>query len=117
MTDAIVVSDLRLPALIGVLDEERSKPQNVLISFELRLDLRRAGATDDLADTLDYGALISDVAEMVGAEPVKLIEHLAERIASFLLGLDGVGGVTVEVAKEKTPIPQDVGRVSIKVER
>lgn len=117
MTDAIVVSDLVVPALIGVFEEERSQPQNVVVSFEVRLDLRSAGESDDLADTLDYGALVADVAGVVGARPVNLIEHLAERIATFLSGLPRVEGVTVEVAKEQAPIPEDVGRVSMRVER
>lgn len=115
--DAIVISDLLLPARIGVPDEERLASQNVLVSFELAIDLRSAGESDDLSETLDYGLLLAGVAEVVEAEPAKLIEHLAERVASFLLGLPGVESVAVEIAKEKPPVPQTVGRVSMRVER
>ena len=115
--DAIVVKDLLVAARIGVPEEERAQPQNVLVSFTLDLDLSTAGRSDDLSDTLDYGALIAGVEKVVQGEAVKLIEHLAERVAGFLLDLSGVGRVTVEIAKEVPPIPQTVGRVAMRVER
>lgn len=115
--DAIVVTDLLLQAQIGVPEEERAEPQNVIVSFEVTLDLRAAGGSDELSDTLDYGALVSGVEEVVREVPVRLIEHLAERISRFLLARPGVVGVTVEVAKEKPPIPQKVGRIAMRVER
>lgn len=115
--DAIVVKDLLLEGYIGVPEEERAQPQNVLVSFTLDLDLSAAGRSDDLSDTLDYGALISGVEGVVQGEAVKLIEHLAERVAGFLLDLPGVEKVTVEIAKESPPVPQTVGRVAMRVER
>lgn len=115
--DSIIVSDLLVQVRVGVTDEERAQPQNVLVSFEACLDLAAAGASDDLADTLDYGSLLLGVTKTVNQEPVRLIEHLAERVATFLLELNGVGRVSVEVAKERPPIPQNVGRVSVRVER
>ena len=115
--DAIIVRDLLASAHIGVPEEERAQPQNVLISFEVSLDLALAAETDELEHTLDYGTLVGQVAGVAGERPVKLLEHLAHRVATFLLGLPGVQQVSVEVAKEVAPIPQTVGRVSMRLVR
>jgi dihydroneopterin aldolase len=115
--DAIVVRDILASVHIGVPDQERAEPQNVLISMELRLDLERAATSDSLADTLDYGTLVAEVVEVAEGSSVRLLEHLAGRVAAFIMDLPGVQGVTVEVAKETPPIAQTVGGVAVRLER
>ncbi len=80
-------------------------------------DLARAGRSDDLSHTVDYGALVEQVSGMVRSSEIRLLEHLAERIATLLCGLEGVAGVMVEVGKASPPVSEDVERVSVRIER
>lgn len=109
--------DLRVPAVVGVTDAERERPQTVAVRFELEVDARAAGSSDEMRDTVDYGSAAVRAADAVRRGEAKLLEHLAERIAGELLGMEGVVGVAVEVEKEKPPIPEDVRAVAVRIER
>lgn len=115
--DAIVIRDLRVQAKVGVTEEERASEQLLVIGIEVATDLRRAGMTDDLADTVDYGRITQEVAELVERSSSGLLEHLAEQIAAHIAAMPGSNGVTVEIAKDAPPIEQDVGSVSVRIER
>ena len=64
-----------------MLDHERARGQEFVIDAVLGIDTRPAAATDDLATTVDYGALADRLAAIVAGAPVDLIETLAERLA------------------------------------
>lgn len=115
--DSIVIRDLRVKANVGVTEEERATEQLLVICVEIAADLRRAGATDDLSDTIDYGRVTQEVAELVQGSRSALLEHLAEQIATHIAAIPGADGVTVEIAKDAPPIEQDVGSVSVRIER
>jgi 7,8-dihydroneopterin aldolase/epimerase/oxygenase len=115
--DRISIKDLRIGTRIGVTEEERAEPQKVVIDIDIAADLTRAAASDHLSDTIDYHAVTVQVAELVRSEETDLLEHLAAKIATLIGSLDGVDGVTVEVSKESPPIPEDVGAVSVTIER
>jgi FolB domain-containing protein len=115
--DSIFVRRLRLPVRVGVTEEERSRPQFVLLDLDLRRDLARAGASDDLAETVDYGAITSGVASLLEGTEVSLLERLAQVVAEFLLALDGVLEVTVNVAKEAPPIREETSSVGVRIVR
>ena len=70
----------------------------------LQVDVSKAAASDDLADTVDYGALGKAVVEIVEGEPVRLIETLADRIASACLQDDRVTSAEVSVHKPEAPM-------------
>ena len=65
MTDYVSVRDLRVAAVIGVHDWERAIEQTLIISVNMAADVRRAAATDDLADALDYSAVASTITAVV----------------------------------------------------
>lgn len=115
--DAIIVRGLRVETQVGATEQERSRPQTVIVGLEVAVDLLRAGQTDDLGDTIDYGRLTSEVAGLVETSKCALLEHLAENIAAHIAAMPGVNGVTVEIAKESPPIEEDVGEVAIRIER
>ncbi len=83
--DSVFIEGMRLPAHIGVADEERDTPQVLRFDLHLRCDLRRAGASDNVRDTIDYGAVYQQVVMVVENTQCKLLEHLAARIAATLL--------------------------------
>ena len=69
----------------GVLAAERELGQRFVVDLELRLDLRRAGVSDDLTETVDYREVHRRVREIVEGEPFDLIEAVAERVAASAL--------------------------------
>jgi dihydroneopterin aldolase len=117
MTDVIRIRDLSVETRIGVSDEERAHPRRVTINADLYTDTKRAGGSDDLGDTVDYGKAVTEVAALVRSTEARLIEHLAEQIAALLSGFKGVDGVTVEVVKDSPPVDEEVKAVSVVIER
>ena len=76
----ILVTGLEVLGVHGVLPEEQVRAQPFRIDLELDLDLGPAGQSDDLADTIDYGAVIDATARVVETERFQLLERLAARI-------------------------------------
>ncbi len=83
--DIIYLRDLRIETIIGVYDWERRIKQTVVLDLEMGADIRRAAATDDLTDTLNYKAVAKRVMEVVGGSECQLVETLAERVATVIL--------------------------------
>jgi D-erythro-7,8-dihydroneopterin triphosphate epimerase len=97
--DKIRIEDLHLRCIIGIYPEERDKKQDVMIQVCLHADLRSAGASDDVADTVDYKALKNAIVEHVESSQYQLIERLASTIASVCLAEPRVERVDVRVDK------------------
>ena len=82
--DRIFIKDLRVEAVIGILDHERVEPQPLVIDLQLAADIRTPAASRDIADALDYAALSEAVRAFVADTDELLIETLAERICAFV---------------------------------
>jgi 7,8-dihydroneopterin aldolase/epimerase/oxygenase len=116
--DRIELRGLRLTGRVGVLDLERRQDQPLEIDLDLALDLAAAGASDDLADTVDYGAVCAAVAATVGDGHVALLEHLSDRVAAAVLAVDArVEAVDVCVRKLRPPVPHDLGTSAVRIVR
>ena len=88
MTDYVSVKDLSVAAVIGVHDWEREIEQTLLVSVDMvaeTADVRKAAASDDLADALDYSAVAETIAAALREGRFRLIETAAERVAGRLL--------------------------------
>lgn len=83
--DIIFLKDLKAECVIGVWNWERQIRQRVTINLEMGTDIRRAAASDQLEDTLNYKAVAKRVVAFVEESEYQLIETLAERIADLLL--------------------------------
>lgn len=97
--DRIHIRDLLLRCVIGVNPDERNRKQDVVTNITLFADLRAAGCSDAIADTVNYSTLRSQLVELIEGSSFFLIEKLAEEIASTCLSFDGVAGVKVVVEK------------------
>ncbi len=97
--DVVFVSNLAVETIIGIHPQERTTPQEVLISFELQADTRKAAQSDDIADALDYAGASQRIIELVTNSRFRLIETMAERIAELLLEAYPLSAVAVEVRK------------------
>jgi dihydroneopterin aldolase len=116
-SDVIELRGLRVVGTHGVLPFERTSAQPFEIDLLVEADLRPAGASDALADTVDYGALAASVASVVSDEHYALLERLAERIAETALGDSRVTSVTVAVRKLRPPVPVDLASAGVRVVR
>ncbi|MGO2746813.1 dihydroneopterin aldolase [Microbacterium sp.] len=121
-SDSNVTDEIRLTGLTvfgrhGVFDHEREDGQDFTIDLGLQIDLSDAAASDDVTDTVHYGELAEKVADVVGGEPVNLIEKLAQRIADVALGDERVRAVEVTVHKPHAPIPLTFTDVSVTIRR
>ena len=101
----------------GVFEFERREGQTFVVDVVLGVDTRRAAQTDDLADTVDYGGVGSDVVAAIEGEPLDLIEGLAQRIADACLARDGVEAVEVTVHKPQAPVGVPFGDVAVTISR
>lgn len=115
--DTITLTGLRVFGHHGVLDAERAEGQDFVVDVALELDTRPAAASDALADTVDYGALAARLAEVVGGEPVDLLETLADRLADVCLADSRVSAATVTVHKPQAPIPLSFADVAVRIRR
>ena len=115
--DTLTLTGLEVFAHHGVFDFERRDGQTFVLDLTVWLDTTGAAAGDDLAQTLHYGELAAEVAEAAAAEPVDLIETLAERIASLVLAHPVAQRVRVTVHKPDAPIPVPFRDVSITIVR
>lgn len=97
--DKIFIRDLALRCIIGLYPEERTNKQDVIINVTLETDLRAAGKSDDLSDTVDYKTIKLAILEFVENSSFNLIESLADGIAAICLKAPRVQTATVTVDK------------------
>jgi dihydroneopterin aldolase len=115
--DRIELRRLRALGICGVLPEEQDRPQPLEVDLDVVTDLSRAGATDALADTVDYGSIVAQVEAVITGEPVRLLERLAERIAEVVLADDRVVEVEVALRKLRPPVPQQLDTTGVRIVR
>ncbi|TMD58703.1 MAG: dihydroneopterin aldolase [Chloroflexi bacterium] len=118
MTDWLRLTGMRFYGRHGVHADERELGQTYRVDVALAHDLSRAGRTDELEDTIDYGAVFAMVREVVEGEPRQLVESVAETVATRLLERTPAGAVRVRVTKPHPPIAgADIDEESVEVER
>jgi 7,8-dihydroneopterin aldolase/epimerase/oxygenase len=118
VSDRIEVRDLRVTGVHGVLPEERDRAQPFSVDLVAWVDLEAAQQSDELADTVDYGALAQTAADVVAGRSYQLLEALAGRLATALLIVDPrIEAVEVTVRKLHPPLPLDVGSTGVRVRR
>jgi dihydroneopterin aldolase len=116
--DRISLRGLRFLGRHGVRLEERLEPQPFEVDVVLSVDLSAAAASDELADTVDYGGIFGRVASIVEGESFRLIEALAGAIATAVLADDPrITSVEVAVRKPKAPLPGTFETVEVRLER
>lgn len=118
MTDRIELRGLRVRGNHGVFDHERRDGQDFLVDVVAWLDLAPAAASDDLADTLDYGELAQRAAAIVGGDACDLIETVAARVADDLMAHEArLHAVEVTIHKPQAPIPLEFADVAVVARR
>jgi 7,8-dihydroneopterin aldolase/epimerase/oxygenase len=117
MADRIELRGLTVRGHHGVFEQERRGGQDFVVDITVWIDLDRAAASDDLADTVDYGELAQRAAAIVGGPPKKLIETVAGEIADDVMRDERVHAVEVVLHKPQAPIPLRFNDVAVVARR
>jgi dihydroneopterin aldolase len=117
VSDRIQLRGIRALGTHGALDEEQLRAQPFEIDIDVVTDVRAAGASDDLGDTVDYGAVAATAERVVTTERFRLLERLATRIADEVRRDARVGSVTVTVRKLRPPVPVDLASAAVCITR
>lgn len=98
--DIIFLRGLQIETVIGIYDWERTIRQTVILDLEMAADIRKAAASDDIADTLDYKAVSKRVISFVEDSEFFLVETLAEKIARIIIDEFNVPWVRLTLNKK-----------------
>lgn len=117
--DEISLTGLTFYGTHGVNPEETALGQRFEVDVSLWLDLAKAAATDTLEDTVSYSAIFKLVRLEVEGAPSRLLEHLAGRLVTSILGHDPrIERVRARVTKLNPPLKgSTTGQVSVVIER
>lgn len=115
--DTVSVLGIRARGRHGVLDFEQEIGQPFVVDVEMTVDTAPAAAADDLALTVDYGAVSTEVASLITGPPFQLIETLAAHIAERVKQFPRVEQVTVTVHKPFAPVTEIFEDVTVRITR
>jgi len=116
--DKIKLKGLSFYGYHGLFPEENKLGQRFAVDVELALSLQKAGLTDEMQDSVDYGMVHDIVKDIVEGDPKNLIEAVAESIAAELLEkFPTVSRCVVEVIKPNPPIEGHYDAVSVRIKR
>ena len=113
--DQITIRDLHLRTIIGINEEERRNRQDVLINILMDVDMRRAGASDDIDDAVNYRTITKRIIQMVENSRFYLVERMAAEIAAICL--DDLRVERVRVTVEKPGALRFARSVGVTIER
>lgn len=114
MADALILRDVTAECRLGVFDWEQEQPQTVWIDLELAIDAARAAQRDEVADAVDYGRLVTSVRQLLQGRTFRLLETLAEAIASMILQEFQTARVRVRAKKRALP---GIDYAAVEIER
>lgn len=117
--DYIYLRDMQFFGYHGVLPQETVLGQRFRATVTIAVDIQKAGQTDELDDTVSYVGVYDICKEVIEGKPFKLIEAVAETIATrILVDYEGqVFGCKVEVIKPDPPIPGHYKEVAVEIVR
>ncbi|MGB3762125.1 MAG: 2-amino-4-hydroxy-6-hydroxymethyldihydropteridine diphosphokinase [Ornithinimicrobium sp.] len=118
MADTISLVGVRAFGRHGVLPSERRDGQDFVVDVALDLDVSLSGASDDVADTVNYAEVASDVVAILEGEPRNLIETVATDIADTLLARYPLTEqVTITLHKPHAPVGVPFSDVAVTLTR
>lgn len=110
----ISIADLEVFYRIGVTDQERARPQRLLLTVDLRFDFSSAASTDRLEETVDYAKVVERLLGFGQTRTWNLLEKLVADLAEAILRDYPVASVSIEA--KKFVVPQ-ARYIAVRVER
>jgi FolB domain-containing protein len=99
----ITIVDLEVYYCVGVPDEERAKPQRLLLTVDMSLDFTSASVSDRIERTINYQEVVDDLLKYGEGRSWKLLEKLAANVVELVLTKYKPQTVMVEVKKFSIP--------------
>lgn len=115
--DKIFLNDLKIDTIIGIYDWERETLQTLSFDLEIDWDIRAAAASDDIENTLDYGAIANTIVNFVEKSSYQLIETLAEDLCVLLLRDFPIPKIKLTLSKPVALHGQNTARIVIERSR
>ena len=112
--DTISIQEFRLDTLVGYHDWERQLPQTIELNLDLAIPDHRAGRSDRIRDTIDYGAVVERVRASLATTQFVLLERLCEHVADILQEFHAPW---VRVSAAKIGLMRGVKRLQVTIER
>jgi len=113
--DKIILTGLRIDAVIGIWDWEKRNPQTISIDLEMQTDTKKVSQSDSIEDVLDYKAVSKRVKQFIQASQFNLIETLAENVAKIILEEFDVQWLKLRISKPFAI--RDSRNVGVSIER
>lgn len=116
--DKIILSNMRFRSHSGVLEEEKRDGQDFVVSLELEMENIPACRTDNIYDTVDYGAVFQMVRDYLETTVCNLIEYMAENIIIRVFQkYSSIERITCEIKKPNAPINGDFDYMGVVITR
>ncbi|MDT0593406.1 dihydroneopterin aldolase [Glaciecola petra] len=113
--DTVFIEGLELETLIGVYEFERKAKQRIIVDLIMQGDLSQAAQSDNVKDTIDYGAVANCLAQICDMASYQLLEALAEEMATTILDKFAITTLTLKI--NKPDILNNVSAVGIQITR
>lgn len=116
--DMINIQGLEVFARHGVYPEENTLGQKFIVSASLYTDTRKAGLTDNLEDSVNYGEVCSRISHFMQENTFQLLERVAELLArDLLLSCPAIQKIDLEIQKPWAPVRLPLKTVSVSIRR
>ncbi len=111
------ISSLTLKCIIGTLPWEREVPQKLVVDVWYEIDSVPFEEADDLADTVDYTAIVATIEKFAAENCLKLLESFTKRLATQLQHQFGLKWLRLHVKKPGAISKADGASASIEWSR
>ncbi len=116
-TSSILVERLEIYAYHGCFDQEKKLGQRFTLDLTLHVDISKSAESDELEDTVDYGAVVGVTTKAFTERRFNLLEAAARAVAQAVLAAyPRVTGIGVTLKKLSPPIPASLGAVGVSLE-
>ncbi len=117
MVDKVSLEGMVFYGYHGVKPEEKALGQRFVVDIEAEADLSRAGASDNIEDTVNYSRMFRIAREIMEGPSHNLLESLAQAIASRILSELGPNAVLVRIRKPSAPVPGAIAAAKVELYR
>jgi 7,8-dihydroneopterin aldolase/epimerase/oxygenase len=111
----VFVRDLDCIASIGIYEQEKRKPQRIIVNIDLSVEEATGPTADDISHVVSYEVVVKKVEAILAEGHVNLVETLCDRIAQACLKDKRV--VAARVRVEKPDIIPNARSVGVEIER
>lgn len=116
-TNCIFIEGLEVKASVGIYEHEKKGAQSLIISLNAKCLKNAHFYSDDINDTINYENIVKIIHDAIDKQHYSLIETLAETIATDILLIQGIYGITIEIRKPSVLGADSKGILGIKIKR